>query len=459
MANLILWNSYNDEDRYVRNLSSYQLASWIRQHGYTVKVIEFCHQMTTDELVTITEKHIDKDTLAIGVSCTFWARPKDFVKDFHIEPAWVVSARSALKDKKLYWLLGGSKSKAIHTSFDWVKFHGMGEDSLLKWMDENSSRLVRRESFDIKTSSLLYSADDYIKPSETLSMELGRGCQFKCTFCSYPLVGKKKGTYLRDYNLIKEELIRNYNEYGTTNYRFIDDTVNESEEKIYALADIAQHLPFELNWTGYNRLDLIWSRPGTIKALSDSGLRSAFFGIESFHPMASKSVGKGWSGKHGKDFILSLRDKWDNKISYFLSFIIGLPGEDRDSVMSAYRWCIDNKISQWSFPALSINAANTRTWNSKLDAEYASFGYSFPVDTVNWKNKYWTYAEAAILSDEIEATSLNYVKPAAFLLLDMVGLGYSFEKIMNTRKKDLDWAEIKQKIENNVQEYVSFQLK
>jgi hypothetical protein len=70
MANLILWNTLNTDNSTVRPIACYQLASWIRQHGYTVKVIDYCHAMTTDELVAITNKHIGSDTLAIGVGTT-----------------------------------------------------------------------------------------------------------------------------------------------------------------------------------------------------------------------------------------------------------------------------------------------------------------------------------------------------------------------------------------------------
>ena len=459
MANLILWNVYNNSDSYTRTVSCYQLASWLRQHGYTVKVIDFCHLMTTAELAAITEKYIGSDTLAVGVSSTFWTSLSKFGTEFHIEPGWVADARTALSNKKVYWLMGGSKTMVYNLKFEWIKFHGFAEDQLLKWMDENSSKLVRRDLYDIKDSALFFSEYDYIQPQETLPIELGRGCQFKCTFCSYPLVGKQKGTYIRDYDLIREEFIRNYNEYGTTRYHFLDDTVNESDEKIYALADIVQKLPFKLEWIGYNRADLIWSKPGTMQALKDSGLRSAFFGVESFHPTAARVVGKGWSGKQGKDFLLKLKDEWKNEISYCLSFIIGLPGEDRDSIMSTHQWCIDNDIDQWSFVPLHINPTGRKVWKSKFDMEYETYGYSFPDGTVNWKNELWTHSEATILSEELEKSLHDYIRPTTTLLLSLTSLGYPIDKLMNTRKIDLDWNNIRQRVNENIRNYVEFQLR
>lgn len=331
MANVIFWNCLNSPFFPVRPIGAHQLASWIRQHGYTAKVIDFCHIMSTDDLVAITQKNMDSDTIAIGVSSTFWH--DDASASWHPkEPTWVTDARLKLADANVKWLIGGAAASSPKLTLDWIKFNGFAEDSLMKWLDSQSAKLRFRKFFDITTATQTFDKDDFIQPSDVLPMELGRGCQFKCKFCSYPLVGKKKGTYIRGYDTIREEFIKNYAEYGTTNYYFLDDTVNESEEKVQALADMVQALPFELSWVGYNRLDLIWSKPETIRWLKDSGLRSAFFGIESFHPKASMVVGKGWNGKQGKEFLLRLKDEWKGDITWFLSLIVGLPGESKEDI-------------------------------------------------------------------------------------------------------------------------------
>ncbi len=225
MVNLIIWTTFHFQLAPTRTVGAYQLASWLRCHGYTVKVIDFCHTMTTAELVEITEKHIGKDTLAIGVSSTFWKSAKDSIERVnhsgHLEPEWVLSAREQLEAKyKVKWLLGGDKAELSGTKFNWVTFLGNAENSLLKWMDENSNRYVIRNSFDVKTINNIFTPEDFIQPDETLPIELGRGCMFKCKFCSYPLMGKSPGTYIRDMSLIKEEFIRNYNEYHPLNHNF-----------------------------------------------------------------------------------------------------------------------------------------------------------------------------------------------------------------------------------------------
>ena len=68
MANLIIWNCLNEDINASRPLGAHQLSGWLRSHGYTVKVIDFCHALSTDALVSLTEMHIDSQTVGIGVS-------------------------------------------------------------------------------------------------------------------------------------------------------------------------------------------------------------------------------------------------------------------------------------------------------------------------------------------------------------------------------------------------------
>jgi len=456
MANLILWNCLNDKRFPVRTLSCYQLASWLRQHGYTVKVIDFCHLMSTDDLVAITEKHIGTDTLAIGVSSTFWS---DVFKWNTGEPEWILSARARLENKNLYWLVGGSQAQSENFKNVWVRFSGNAEDELLKWMDNNSSKLRFRNLFDIKSATTIFSADDYIRPSEVLPIEMGRGCQFKCRFCSYPLVGKKKGTYMKDFSLIREEFIRNYNEFGTTKYYVLDDTANESEEKVNALADIVQSLPFELSWTGYNRLDLIWSRPNTIQTLKDSGLKSSFFGIESFHPEASMAIGKGWNGKHGKEFLLELKDKWKTDVTWGLSFIVGLPGELAEHIEETDDWCAKNGMYHWNFYPLSINKFSGKVWKSEFELEHEKYGYTFPGEqNVSWVSDNWTFGKAVLYTQELNKRHYDKAHLVSWPLFELSSLGYSINELMDKKLVQHPWKRYTAETSNFINEYTQHQL-
>ena len=81
MADLIIWNSYLTDSpdskkvsnsTIVRIAGPHELACWLEKFGYSVKVIDFCNKMSSEDVIKITEKHIDSNTIAIGASSTFW---------------------------------------------------------------------------------------------------------------------------------------------------------------------------------------------------------------------------------------------------------------------------------------------------------------------------------------------------------------------------------------------------
>lgn len=204
MAHVILWNC--SPHRPTRTLGPHQLASWLRRSGYVVKVIDFCNLMTPEQLMKITEAHIEPQTLAIGVSTTFWASetlpPR--IDHVHQIPSWVTQARSLLEEKHphVQWCLGGAQAY-LYPDAGWKRFSGESEDDFLAWLDHLSeSRSIARSAFDIKTSFNAYLSDDCIRPEEVLPIELGRGCMFKCKFCGYDKIGKKPGTYLKSARAI-----------------------------------------------------------------------------------------------------------------------------------------------------------------------------------------------------------------------------------------------------------------
>ena len=478
MANLILWNTANLSDipSAIRPLGPHKLAQWIRENGYTVKVIDFSSYMSTADLIAITARHIERDTIGVGVSSTFWKSKSAFSATSRLnarlnreaqEPSWVTNARIILEAKfpAIKWLLGGANSLASPMKFDWIKIHGYGDDQLLKLLDSVTNNNITRMNFDIKTSSNCFSMDNdnYIMLGEVLSAELARGCQFKCKFCNFPLIGKKKNSYLRNFDLIEREFRENYDNYGTTRYMFMDDTVNESTEKLEALADIAQRLPFKLEWIGYNRLDLIGSNKRTMALLKDAGLKSAFFGIESFNPIASKVVGKGWNGIHGKDFLLELKEYWGNDITFHLSFIVGLPGDTADSADENNQWCIDNNMYSWHFSPLIITRS-TQGYLSEFDRTYSEYGFKFPhpMNDYYWENEQWNFITASQKTEELMVSLTSgkdpYRKVASWMMGEIAFDGTPLNDLILTYRKDVDWKIYEKKINLFLQNYVNYQL-
>lgn len=443
MANFIIWTCIDYHSPWLfRPVGPYELANWLNSNGYTTKVIDFCHRLSTDDIIDITLHHTDSTTIGVGVSTTFWKSNEDDrdavkIQKPYSEPQWVISARERLErlNPKFKWVIGGANTNFLtFLRFKWDILQGYAEDSLLKYLDEHSAKKTVRIPFDIKNLKSSFIRENSIISTEVLPIEMSRGCQFKCNFCRFSLLGKKKGTYLRDFCFFEQELLENYEKFGITRYIIVDDTVNESEEKITALAEIAQRLPFQLEWIGYNRLDIISSKFYTANILKDSGLKSAYFGIESFNPDASKISGKPKLATHGKYTLLKLNDQWGKDVNYMLSFIIGLGNESVNDIDNTHQWCIDNNVPLWFFHPLSISKSPTLATPSVFDLNYEKYGYKFSNDDVNWTNNYWSFQQAKEKASTLNLLAKQYYYPAAFLLAAIASTtGKSFDYVMNTK--------------------------
>ena len=133
---------------------------------------------------------------------------------------------------------------------------------------------------------------DFIQQKELLPIETSRGCIFRCKFCAYSEIGRKKGTFEKDINLLKDYIVENYEKYGTTSYTLADDTFNDDDERMNEWCDMLETLPFKVKYGGYVRLDLFERYQETAKRLYNNGLRGCSFGLETFHPGAAKVIGK-----------------------------------------------------------------------------------------------------------------------------------------------------------------------
>lgn len=456
MYDLILWNTYVNRIP-ERTLGVYQLSTWLRQHGYRVKILDFCSYYSPEKLAELTEKFISDRTIAIGVSSTFWVWDQD-PSIPNTEPKWVYETRTILESKfpNLKWILGGHRSHKRTFKKQWIRFHDYAEDSVLKFLDHSRGLVNQtRDKYDIVNhEGFAFQKEDIITPYEVLPIELSRGCRFECSFCRFPLLGKTPGTYIRTDKSIREELIRNYNEFGTTNYMMMCDTFNESPEKIQSLHDITQSLSFQINYIAYVRLDLLNARSEQIKLCQDSGLRSAFFGIESFHPTASMAVGKGWNGKKAKDALLKLKEIWGTRTNFHLGFIVGLPGENEESILETNEWCIKNEMPAWRWNSLSLSIAYKDEVKSKFEKDAEKYGYTMTGPNT-WKNEFWNSQTAMKMRDKLNDASAPYQHPAQFQATKFINMGYSWDYTLQSKYGTVfeSWPDIFERKKNFLQNY------
>jgi radical SAM superfamily enzyme YgiQ (UPF0313 family) len=398
----------------------YRIATEIREANYTCQVIDNISSFSQSELSKILNIIVGKNTLAIGFSTTFISRSVNqptFSSFFHpfteayrdtIEKV-VDDPESAINtifqisksiNPKVKILIGGAKAGQINNSAVDNIVLGYADEVVVDYLDQISGKVGTVDNtrqrrvingmecnrrFNFTTSQIKYHPSDNIIPQQkVLSLEISRGCIFKCKFCAFPMNGKKKNGYIKDAVTLREEFLRNFNEYGITHYIFMDDTFNDSSEKLTSVANIVRNLPFQMYVTCYLRIDLLRAHPEQYQILRDIGLSSCQFGIESLNHESLKCIGKGLHPDKVVNELYKFKDEFP-EVTTQGSFICGLPYETKESITETA-----NLIMQESFPldfptmtplGISNVINENELWFSEFSREAGKY-YS-------WTNNKW----------------------------------------------------------------------
>jgi radical SAM superfamily enzyme YgiQ (UPF0313 family) len=214
---------------------------------------------------------------------------------------------------------------------------------------------------------------------------------------------------------------------------FSDELINESLPKMQLIHEVFTKLPFDISYTAYARLDLIWRYPEMREMLLETGAVSLQFGIETLNDVAGKKIGKGLGEKKIKDTLAYIGETWKGKIITSSNFIIGLPGEDEASVRKTFDYLASDECSLdiFTFLPLHIRTESDGRSSSKIERDPKKFGFQIIKDEP-WVNDQMTFATAQGLVKEFWANPkmLQRSKFAAATWLGRIlNLGYSMEEI------------------------------
>lgn len=458
---VVLWNAgpkINSHTIY-RTLGAYKIANVTRNAGYTAQVIDHVNLITEQQLYDCTKKFIDNDTSILGIASTF------LMAGTHQLPDEVLRVLNRITDEfpNLKVVFGGYQARDatiqnnIKAKYSIILEYG--EDTFLevlnsykgkgllppftliskRWGDVKVFKTPRVQKFNIENDRHLFTDNDCILPNETLPIEISRGCIFKCKFCNHLMLGRGKLDYLRSMECIKNELIHNYEKWNITNYYIICDTFNDTEYKMQEWHKMVTSLPFKIKYTAYLRADLLDRYPDVPYLLKETGLFTAFHGIETLGVKGSTVIGKGWSGKSAKEYIPKLyHDIWNKEIHQTLSFIVGLPGDTRETFIDNLNWFEQNDLHHMAIHPLGINNNASNKHLSEFDRNADKYGYTFPWPNQpwRWQNEYWDHDEAVEFINSITPrVSKATAKFGSWQTMQLLQFGVDHNLFEKTRSK------------------------
>jgi radical SAM superfamily enzyme len=437
MFNVILFTDAPYPHHKIRGYGVHRIASQIRANGYTCLVIDFSSALTFDRYKEIIDNSVGPETYMVGFSTTWLPyrypeAPGEFTNQI---PGHHIGKQHELshdKEEKHNWrkdnlvvkfglnqvdewlqypktinpkvkiVLGGAKADFYMDlqNVDHVIF-GIAETMTIELLDKLSGKTKRifnkyidhdrkahAPTWDFRESSTSYTENDFIQSMETLTLEVGRGCRFKCAFCNFPLIGQKNvNDYLKYPDKIRDELVENYERWGTTKYFIVDDTFNDSTEKLEMMVKVMRDLPFKIKFWCYTRIDLLATHPEQIELMKELGVAETFFGLETFNDKSSKTIGKGMPSSRRKDTLYRAKEVWGDRVWMEGGFMIGLPHETQASWRETVEWLKREDCPldiSTVYPLNIVKKTDRNQWfpTSWFDNNYEEFGYSFPRDGI-----------------------------------------------------------------------------
>ena len=265
--------------------------------------------------------------------------------------------------------------KDVADDLPWSKIPGLSWRNAKGALVHNEDRPILEEMDNLPWVTPIYQRDleiekyfiGYLK-HPYISIYTGRGCKSRCTFCLWPQTVGGHRYRTRSVGHVIEEIAWAQKAFPQVKeFFFDDDTFTDDLPRAEAIAK-------ELG-----KLGVTWSCNAkanvpreTLKKLKDGGLRLLLVGYESGNQQILHNIKKGMRIEVAEKFT---KDCHDLGIAIHGTFILGLPGETRETIQQTVAWAakINPHTIQVSLaaPYPGTFLYNQAVQNGWLDADHA----------------------------------------------------------------------------------------
>ena len=194
--------------------------------------------------------------------------------------------------------------------------------------------LIERERYFTRPWHMLQ------KRSRSAFVMTSRGCPFGCTFCaSHTTLGR--GFRGRSPENVVDEVEYLYRTYDVREFLFIDDNLTFDRDRAAAICREILGRGLDISWRTPNGVRIDTLDDDLLDLMKRSGCYLLGFGIESGEPEVLRRVHKNLDLDGVADRIAMVRR---HGIMTFGYFILGLPGETRQSALKTIRFAAKSKF-------------------------------------------------------------------------------------------------------------------
>ncbi len=190
-----------------------------------------------------------------------------------------------------------------------------------------------------------------------------RGCPYRCSFCSSPLIWKGCRTFSPEYIIAEiEEMVTRYN---AKFIRFFDDILTLDKKRLALLVDLlyGSGLAQEVTFSCFSRANLLDRE--MMKLLLRGNIRCVAFGLESASQKVLDSLKDRAAAVQESQSVIDMA--CDEGLYVSCSVIIGAPEETEDDLMKTFTFLLQNekKLSEVEINPL-IPYPGTDLWRTAL---------------------------------------------------------------------------------------------
>ena len=433
---------------FTRAQGAYRLAHVLRSNGYKTRVIDGVGSLTPAQIISMIELTVSRHTKLFCISSTFFTNLETTIhsdtlvtSDFlpYNYDSWmnIIKAVKKLSNAKI--IVGGhktsefEKNKHQHTYIDYFVY-GYGDEIILKLIRDNNVTILKNNSTLISSNQFSnlgtrYDLLDSFLPGESFTIEMQRGCRFRCAFCAYPLNGKQKGSFMRDIKDLVDELEFCNTSFNSINFIINSDTFNDDNRYLENFYNELSKRNLKFNFGVNARIDLFYRNNSMIDLCKEIGIRSILFGLETSNPFSLKEVGKSLKFEKVVDTLHRCREVWKDQVRMTGSYIIGLPEDTEENIKKVEDFFTSNDcpLHGIEFDPLYVQnlELDKNPWKSKYTMNPEKYGFTFEKESLtNWENPrspYKNFQNCVLRAEEL-LTNLHKekkgtIKSAAYIHL------------------------------------------
>jgi len=365
------------------------ISAYVKRKGYSVRLFDPNFQRISKEDIARTVAR--ENPLLVGISFMtpsyYYAKelcetikkysPKTLVVLGGVHPSALIE-ETLQEIPQADFIVFGEGEETTLELLDWISGKGapnqLSKIHGLAWRDKNS---IMRNSprppiedldalpFPDRTliDRTLYRTKSFLSYSNnTGSIHTTRGCPGRCIFCAS---GHKLRAPLRFRSIanVMEEIDLLVNEYDVDYLLIKDDTFTWKKSRVEEFCNELKKRHPSLKWHCMGRVNNV--DYDLLKKMKDAGLNDIFFGIESGNKDILKRSQKGITLEQAQKAVKAC-DKL--KISSYGGFIIGLPGDTRETMEQTIQFAKSLPLTMAGFSVM-IPYPGTKAYEDYFNIE------------------------------------------------------------------------------------------